>query len=149
MFFNQVFFIVGLSFSPAHIASIWQTTQPIMTVVITLLLRTEAKNWTKIIGVFLAAIGAFIVSFFTGHGSSQKGVLLGSCFFFINCLSNSLFVIISKPLVKKYPAVTVTTLSYTTCSILVFIVTICFYGRIVIYFRCLMNRSTLCLDDPR
>lgn len=134
MFFNQVFFIVGLSFSPAHIAAVWQTTQPIITVVITILLKTEVKNWTKIAGIFLAASGAFIVSFFTGHGSSQKGVLLGSCFFFINCLSSSFFVIISKPLVKKYPAVTITTLSYTICSVLVFIVTICFYGRIEFHF---------------
>lgn len=128
MFFNQVFFIVGLSFSPAHIASIWQTTQPIMTVVITVLLKTEAKNWTKISGVVIATLGAFTVSFFTGHGSTQKGILVGSCFFFVNCLSSSLFVIVSKPLVKKYPAVTITTLSYNICSVLVLLVTLCFYG---------------------
>lgn len=127
MFGNQVCFIVGLSFAPAHIASIWQATQPIITVVVTILIRMESKSWRKITGIFLAALGAFVVAFFSGGGSTGRSILIGSCFFIVNCFSSSLFVVLSKPLVKKYPAVTVTSLSYNICSILVMLVGICLY----------------------
>ena len=133
MFGNQVCFIVGLSFAPAHIASIWQATQPIITVVVTIMIHMESKSWRKIICNLLSASGAFVVAFFSGGGSSGRSILIGSCFFFVNCLSNSLFVVLSKPLVKRYPAVTVTSLSYNICSVLVMLVGICLY-----WSRCLI-----------
>lgn len=74
MFGNQVAFIVGLSFAPAHVASIWQvflsssphpqTTQPIITIILTLLLHMEKRSWLKICGVILATAGAMIVLLF-------------------------------------------------------------------------------------
>ncbi|KAK8825414.1 hypothetical protein WA538_003110 [Blastocystis sp. DL] len=127
MFGNQVFFLVGLYFAPAHIASIWQVTQPVITVIVTLLLHTEVRSWLKIVGIVLASCGAAIVAFFSTGGSEGRSILIGSCFFFINCVSNSLFVVVSKPLVKKYPAMTITSLSYNVCSVLVLLVGICMY----------------------
>ena len=130
MFGNQVFFLVGLYFAPAHIASIWQVTQPVITVIVTLLLHTEVRSWLKIVGIVLASCGAAIVAFFSTGGSDGRSILIGSCFFFINCVSNSLFVVVSKPLVKKYPAMTITSLSYNVCSVLVLLVGICMYWSI-------------------
>ena len=148
MFGNQVCFIVGLSFAPAHVASIWQTTQPIITVVVTIMIHMESKSWRKILGILLSASGAFVVAFFSGGGSSGRNILIGSCFFFVNCLSSSLFVVLSKPLVKKYPAVTVTSLSYNICSVLVMLVGICLY-----WSRCLVvlltTRQTLCMGNSK
>lgn len=148
MFGNQVCFIVGLSFAPAHVASIWQATQPIITVVVTIMIHMESKSWRKILGILLSASGAFVVAFFSGGGSTGRSILIGSFFFFVNCFSNSLFVVLSKPLVKKYPAVTITSLSYNICSVLVMLVGICMY-----WSRCsmilLILRQTVCMGNTK
>lgn len=70
-----------------------ETTQPIITVVITILLRMEKRSALKIVGVLLATAGAMIVTWFSGGGTEGKNILLGSLFFFINCVSSSMFVV--------------------------------------------------------
>ncbi|KAL7567790.1 hypothetical protein ACA910_000542 [Epithemia clementina (nom. ined.)] len=42
--------------------------------------------------------------------------LLGNCFFFINCLCTSLYVILSKPAMRIYPALFVTAWSYNVAA---------------------------------
>ena len=70
-----------------------ETTQPIITVVITILLRMEKRSTLKIIGVLVATAGAMVVTWFSGGGTEGKSILLGSLFFLINCVSSSLFVV--------------------------------------------------------
>lgn len=129
MFGNQVLFLVGVSFSPAHVASIWQTTQPLITVFLTIVFHLEKKSFLKITGVVLATSGATVITALSGGGTEGRNNLIGSLFFLINCTCSSLYVILAKPLVKRYPVVTVTSLSYNICSLLVLIVGAVMYGN--------------------
>lgn len=64
-----------------------------ITVVITILLHMEKRSTFKICGVLLATAGAVVVTWFSGGGTEGRSILLGSCFFFINCVSSSMFVV--------------------------------------------------------
>lgn len=106
MYGNQALMVLGLSKAPAVIGSLWQTSQPAFTIIIAILIKIEKASKNKIIGIVLSMIGAFsivIIEYYIKSNSSdgnnnnnsnkQSDLLIGSLFFFGNCLSSSLYVV--------------------------------------------------------
>ncbi|MCK5145814.1 DMT family transporter [bacterium] len=107
---NQYFFVKGVSYTLSINASILITTIPIFTVVFALIGKKEEISLVKILGVIIALMGAgTIIGFekldFTGYLKGNLMILLNSAFF-------AFYLVISKPMLKKYRPFTVITWMY-------------------------------------
>lgn len=94
---NQLLFITGLSMTTAHEAAILITTIPVFTLAAAVLAGREVLTARKSCGIALALSGALVV---VGVGplSSDERVIIGDLLILINCLSFSLFLVLSKRL---------------------------------------------------
>ena len=112
IFVNQACFIVGDKLAGATLASAWQPTQPIMTLVISLCLGWEMATIGKVAGILVSVGGA---AFMVTYGADFSGgtTITGNLLLFSNCLGTALYVIVAKvALARGYPPTTVTAWSY-------------------------------------
>lgn len=106
--FNQCCYTIGLSITSPVNASIMTTTMPIVTMVLAALFLHEPVTSKKVIGIFLGAIGAFIL--ITGstqaHGAQNEGKLTGDLLCLIAQLCFATYLTIFKHLIQRYTVVT-------------------------------------------
>ncbi len=108
---NQLCFFYGLNLSSAINSGIIMTTNPILVIILAYFIIKEKITISKIAGILIGAAGAILL---TLAGSSGKGdSLLGDLFLFINALSYAIYLVIAKPLMKKYNPLTVITYVFT------------------------------------
>jgi drug/metabolite transporter (DMT)-like permease len=108
---NQLCFFYGLNLSSAINSGIIMTTNPILVIILAYFLIKEKITIPKIAGILIAAAGAILL---TLAGSSGKGdSLLGDLFLFVNAFSYAIYLVIAKPLMKKYNPLTVITYVFT------------------------------------
>lgn len=104
---NQYLFLKGLSLTHAINASLLIATIPIFTLMIAGALRTEKLTLIKTIGVLVAFAG---VGFLLNLGKFHlSGYEFGSLLIIINSLLYSVFLVISKPILRIYRPFTVVT----------------------------------------
>lgn len=103
---NQLLFFKGLSLTTPINASIIMTTSPISVLLAAYFLGKERLTFLKIIGVFVGAIGAYLL--ITKDGVTLgKGTFLGDLLVLINGASYAVYLVLVKPLMAKYKATTV------------------------------------------
>ena len=133
LFGNQAGVIAGIKLAGPVAAAVWQPSQPIITAAICMVLGWEAPNAQRIGGVILSFVGcAVMVILSTKHGddgtnggdetgssSSYRllATLVGHVLFFFNCLCTSLYVLLSKKVLKVYRPIQVTAWSYNIAAI--------------------------------
>jgi drug/metabolite transporter (DMT)-like permease len=108
---NQLFFFHGLNLSSAFNSGIIMALNPIMVVILSFFLLKERLTAFKITGITLGATGAILLTLkaSTGMGDSR----LGDLFLFINALSYAIYLVLAKPLMKKYSPIQVITWVFT------------------------------------
>lgn len=106
---NQLFFFNGLNLTSPINASIIMTANPILVLGISHILLKEVITKAKILGVILGGLGAVLLLVSATDGNTGHVSLRGDLFIFINALSYGVYLVIVKPLLKKYKAVTVIT----------------------------------------
>lgn len=104
---NQLFFFNGLSLTSSINSGIIMTINPILVVILSYFIIKEPITWRKSIGILIGAIGAVLLTLAGGSGSEDS--LLGDIFIFINATSYALYLVMVKPLMKKYKPLTVIT----------------------------------------
>lgn len=104
---NQLFFFNGLEITSAINAGIIMTSTPILVVILSFFILKEPITKMKAIGVVVGAIALTIAGRMPGFDSS-----LGDLFIFINALSFGLYLVLVKPLMKKYNPLTVITYNF-------------------------------------
>lgn len=103
---NQLMFFHGLMRTSPVNASIIMVATPILVLVLAGVLINERITWTKVAGVVLGAAGA--LALVVGKSADGTGAsMLGDTFILINATSYGLFLVIVKPLMQRYTAVTV------------------------------------------
>jgi drug/metabolite transporter (DMT)-like permease len=103
---NQEMFFLGLSITTPINASLLMIITPIMVFIISFLLAQEKVTWQKVLGILLGATGAFII--ISGKGFSFSGAtVLGDLFILINSISYAIYLVMVRPLMKKYHPLTV------------------------------------------
>jgi drug/metabolite transporter (DMT)-like permease len=108
---NQLFFFNGLNLSSSFNSGIIMAMNPIMVVILSFFLLKERITFFRTFGIALGALGAI---FLTIKGATGKGdSSLGDLFLFINSLSYAVYLVIVKPLMKKYKPITVITWTFT------------------------------------
>jgi drug/metabolite transporter (DMT)-like permease len=100
---NQIFFIEGLSLSTAINAALLMTTIPVMTLAIAIMAGREAPTPRSVFGCLLAFGGA--VSLLGAARFDWKSDLfLGDVLLLTNAAAYSLYLVLSRDLLRKYSA---------------------------------------------
>ena len=106
---NQVCFVEGLSRSSTAHSSIINTSIPVATLLIAILMGRERLTGRKLAGIALSITG---VLWLILHGGARLGgeFVAGDLFNLTNALSYSFFLVISRPLLQRHSSLAVTAL---------------------------------------
>ncbi len=97
---NQLLFFEGLSLTSNINAALIMTSNPVMVVLIAGILISERITMVRLIGILLGVIGA--VSLITMSQNHGVGSFSGDLMIFINAASYAVFIVMVKPMMKKY-----------------------------------------------
>ncbi len=103
---NQLFFIKGLSMTVPTNAAVIMTTTPILVLIISSFWLKDKITIEKLAGVLLGMIGAILILTDGGKVFSGEG-FRGDIFIFLNALSYGTYLVLVKPLLEKYSAMTI------------------------------------------
>lgn len=135
MFGNQLLYLLGIYYTNANIASIFQPAIPVWTALLAIIVRIEPfpdfrtlHGWAKSLGILLAAVGAIVMtvekktgqaSDHSGSSSSGSVNFVGYIFLLGNTLSMAVYILLQKKFIFdkedscwKTKPVTVTAWSY-------------------------------------
>lgn len=103
---NQLLFFNGLSLTSPIDASIIMTTTPVIVLIFSFILLKEKVTSNKLLGSFIAGVGAITLIIY-GNNAGGTSTFLGNLFIFLNASSYGLYLVIVKPLMKQYHAITI------------------------------------------
>lgn len=103
---NMLLFFHGLSLTSPIDASIIMTATPVIVLILSAFILKEKITKNKYIGILIGAIGAVILIVY-GKNAVGTSSFLGNLFVFLNACSYGLYLVLVKPLMKKYKAITV------------------------------------------
>jgi drug/metabolite transporter (DMT)-like permease len=104
---NQIMFFEGLNLSTPINASIIMVGTPILVLVFSYFIIGDSISINKLIGIALGAVGASWLILRTGSVTFSSGTFVGNLFILINASSYALFLVLIKPLMKKYSPLTI------------------------------------------
>lgn len=105
---NQLCFFKGLSITSPINAAIIMTSTPIIVLVISAFFLHERISKSRIIGIFFGLVGACVLLLIGKKGVRfNSASFWGDVFILINATSYGTYLIVVKPLLKKYKPVTV------------------------------------------
>jgi drug/metabolite transporter (DMT)-like permease len=102
---NQLLYITALNYTTATVAQTLVTAGPALTLLVAILLRHESASRAKWTGISLAAAGALVLVGF----DLQSGAALGNLLILGNVLCFSVFLVISRDMLRRYSPLTVIT----------------------------------------
>ena len=108
---NQLFFFHGLNLSSSINSGIYMAVNPIVVVVMSFFILKETITPLRIAGILLGTISTILLTFTAGTGGEDSA--LGDLFLFINAVSYALYLVMIKPIMSKYSALTVITWVFT------------------------------------
>lgn len=104
---NQLFFFKGLAITTEINASLIMITTPILVLLMSHFIIKEKITISKIIGITAGAAGAFLLIAFGKSFTFGSETSLGDFFILVNAASYALYLVLVKPLMKKYHPLTV------------------------------------------
>ena len=104
---NQLLFFEGLNLTTPINAAIIMTSNPILVIIMSLLILKEKITLTKGLGIILGIVGASSLILNGGGINVSSDAQIGNLFIFINATSYGLYLVLVKPLMKKYKPITV------------------------------------------
>lgn len=100
----------GMTFTSAHLSSIIQSSGPIFTILLAVLLLKEPLGKNKALGTVIALSGSILLV--TGGGINLKdSTLIGNILVLLSAISYASSSIMSKKILEKYEPLTVATIS--------------------------------------
>jgi drug/metabolite transporter (DMT)-like permease len=112
---NQLLYITALTMTTATAAQTFVAAGPAMTLLIAILMRKETATPLKWIGICLAGAGALSL---IGVGLSE-GSWRGNLLAFLNVFAYSVYLVISRGLLRRYDALTVITRVFVFGAVLI------------------------------
>lgn len=103
---NQLLFFKGLSITVPINASLMMLTTPVLVLVLSYFFLSERINWVKIVGIIISLFGAIMLVGGTDF-SFNSTTALGDLFIFLNACSYGIYLVLAKPLMNKYNALTI------------------------------------------
>lgn len=107
MVLNMLMFFKGLSLSTPINSSVVITLAPVLLLILSAIFLKEKITWLKSIGIGLGLVGALLLILFgLKTQANAPNIPLGNLLFIVNAASYSVYLIMVKPLVAKYNAIT-------------------------------------------
>lgn len=107
MVLNMLMFFKGLSLSTPINSAVSMTITPILLLVLTAVILRERITLLKTLGIICGLSGALaLILFQEKTQSNAPNIPLGNLLFVLNAISYSFYLILVKPLVAKYKAIT-------------------------------------------
>ncbi len=103
---NQLLFFHGLNLTSPIDASIIITAVPVMVLIFGTFLLKEKITRNKLLGIIIGGIGAVLLIWY-GNKTEGTSSVLGNLFVFINACCYALYLVLIKPLMKKYNPITI------------------------------------------
>lgn len=103
---NQLFFFHGLNLTSPIDASIIITSVPVLVLILSAFMLKERITTNKILGILVGGIGAVLLILY-GKKAGGNSSVLGNFFIFLNTSCYAIYLVIVKPLMNKYSAITV------------------------------------------
>lgn len=103
---NQLLFFHGLNLTSPIDASIIITAIPIVVLIFSALILKEKITKNKLLGLLIGGIGAVLLIWY-GNKAEGTSSILGNLLIFLNACSYGLYLVLVKPLMKKYNSLTV------------------------------------------
>jgi len=103
---NQELFFLGLSITTPINASLIMIMTPVLVFVISFFLSHESVTWQKILGLLLGSAGALVILGGKGFNFNSSTVWGDLCVL-LNATSFAVYLVIVRPLMKKYHPLTV------------------------------------------
>lgn len=114
---NATLFLVGLSMSSVQVAAVLITTMPVFTLAFAILAGREQASLLRAGGIALSGAGALLVVGGEGLAGSRAS-FLGALLIILNCVSYSLYLVISKPHMARLSARVVVARMFLVGSVL-------------------------------
>ncbi len=134
---NQLLFYKGISYTSAVNGSIIMTLTPVLVLIWAAILTGEKITRRKILGIAIGLIGALLI-IYQPNSLKSSGDWRGDILVFINGTSYACYLVIVKPLMKKYKPMTVVTWIFTIAIVIVIPVGI--HEAIVVQFNQLPSK---------
>ena len=103
---NQEMFFAGLNITTPINGALIMIMTPILVMVISFFIGHEKLTWQKLTGMALGTAGAFIIISGRGLNFSSK-TALGDFYILLNATSYAIYLVIVRPLMKKYHPMTI------------------------------------------
>ncbi|HSH66083.1 MAG TPA: DMT family transporter [Bacteroidia bacterium] len=104
---NQLMFLKGLSLTTPINASIIMISNPIVVLIFAAIALKERIAFNKVIGILMGISGALLLLLFNKTFSFGSETITGDIMVLINSISWAFYVVLAKPLMKKYNTFTV------------------------------------------
>lgn len=106
---NQMLFFKGLNITTPINAAVMMTTNPILVLIMSSIILKESLRWSKVVGIitgiagalFLITKGGAVLDIFDANKS------LGNLLVFLNAASYGAYLVLIKPVMSRYKAITV------------------------------------------
>jgi len=100
---NMLFFFKGLSLTTPINGSVIMTTTPILVLLLSFVILRDKITVKKIMGILIGMIGALLLVLYGPKAvSNAPDIKLGNFLIFVNAASYGFYLIVVKPLLKKY-----------------------------------------------
>jgi len=103
---NQLLFFSGLQYTSPVDTAIIHVSNPIIVLVLSLLFLHTKLSWWKIAGIFIGAIGASILILYQKDLVFSSESIKGNLMILGNTTAYAIFLVIMKPILKKYDTIT-------------------------------------------
>jgi drug/metabolite transporter (DMT)-like permease len=117
---NQIFFIYGLSLTSPINSSIILISNPIMVFIFTLIVLRERISSLQVSGLLLAISGAVTILLYKGNFEVGSETVAGDMLTFVNAASWAVFIVMAKPIMRKYNTVTAMRWMFLFGSLMIF-----------------------------
>ena len=107
MFVNMLAFFTGLRLSTPVNSSVIITLSPVILLILSALFLKEKITRVKLVGIITGMLGALVLVLFgASTQANAPNIPLGNLLFFVNGLTYAIYLILVKPLTKKYSTIT-------------------------------------------
>ena len=116
--FNQLTLYKGLSITTPINAALIVATIPVFVLILSALFFRSIPTWKQTLGVMISASGAYYLIMYASSGIEIKN-LTGDILILLNCISYAVYLVLVKPLLKKYHPLFLTKWMFAVAAVVV------------------------------
>ncbi|GAB3539688.1 DMT family transporter [Pontibacter brevis] len=115
---NQLCFFAGLNLTVPINAALLMVISPVAVLLFSAILLRERVSFRKVSGIVLACLGALLL-INTSRTESTTGNIFGDLLIILNAVSFGMYLVLVKPLMQKYHAITIVSRIFAVGAVIV------------------------------